>query len=209
MINSRRHSGIFGYKPLEAHHDSHIAAIICRRNIQRLNLKQRRLRTIFSLHPSRVFQVGESVLLKRRRATFHKPSTVFSPNYHTTPTKITAKNDSYLPFSYQLEFDGGKKWYYGHELRRVGPNYGQLESGRENPTSKIEVLDFTYENTPVLRSGTGFRDRRTLFYRIKRGEENIERVEANTLQFFKKVLGPNSLQYNTLFYTKENQHLIV
>ena len=147
-------------------------------------------------------------MLRRRRATFHKPSTIFSPDYHTIPTKIIGKNDTYLPFSYQLESDEGKKWYYGHELRRVGPNYGQLESARENPTSKIEVLDYTYETAPVLRSGAGFRDRRTLFYRIKRGEV-IERVEANSLQFFKKVLGPNSLQYNALFYAPENQHLLI
>ena len=104
--------------------------------------------------------------------------------------------------------DGGKKWYYGHEIRRVGPNYGRVESAREDPTSKIEVLDYTYETAPVLRSGAGLRNRQTLFYRIQRGQ-NIERVEASSLQFFKKVLGPNSLQYNALFHTPENRHLIV
>ena len=195
-------------RPLEVQFDSHKACIVARLNADRLKVKQRRLRTIFSLHPSRVFDIGDIVLVRKRRSAFHKPSTVFSPDYKTAPTKIIAKNDKYLPFSYRIESDTNVKWYYGHELRRVGPHYGDLESAPENTTSKIEVLDFSYENSPVLRSGTALRNRNTLFYRIKRAE-NIEKVQADSLRFFKKVLGPNSLQYNALFYQPENRHMII
>ena len=195
-------------RPLDVQFDTHTACIVARLNSERLKGKQRRLRTIFSLHPSRVINMGENVLVRKRRTAFHKPSTVFSPDYKTVPTRIIAKNDKYLPFSYRLESDASGKWYYGHELRRVGPHYGDLESAPENTTSKIEVLDFTYENSPVLRSGTALPSRNTLFYRIRRGE-NIEKVEADSLRFFKKVLGPNSLQYNALFYQPENKHMII
>ena len=198
----------FYLRPIEAQHDSHIASIIARKNVERLKLKQRRLRTIFSLHPSQVYNIGESVLLRKKRTIFHKPSMVFSPDFNTVPTKIVAKNDKYLPFSYQLESDTSGKWFYGHELKRVSPHYGSLESIPEMRTSKIDVLDYTYENSPVLRSGAALKNRNTLFYRIKRAD-SIERVEADSLRFFKKVLGPNCLQYSALFHKPENKHMII
>ena len=64
----------FYLRPIEAQHDSHIASIIARKNVERLKLKQRRLRTIFSLHPSQVYNIGESVLLRKKRTIFHKKS---------------------------------------------------------------------------------------------------------------------------------------
>ena len=208
VYNSRRHSGIFNYRPTDVHFDSHLSSLVARLNIRKLNLKQRRLkRSIFSLHPSRKFQIGERVLVKKKRTAFYKPSSVFEPQFQTEPTVITDTNTKYLPHSYRVA-SAPDRWLYAFELKKVGRHYGSLETSTSQEGEKIQVLDYTIESAPVTRSGLRLKNRDGVFYSIMRGNA-VEKVNAETLRFFKKVLGPHSLKYHEIFFRPENRYLII
>ena len=208
VYNSRKHSGIFNHRPIDVQFDTHLASLVARLNIKRLNLKQRRLKkSIFSLHPSRKFQIGERVLVKKKRTAFYKPSSVFDPQFQTEPTVIIDANTNYLPHSFKVA-SMPNRWLYAFELRKVGRYYRSLENPPTHEGEKIQVLDYTVESAPVTRSGLKLRNRNTVYYNVKRGSA-IEKVDADTLRFFKKVLGPQSLTYHEIFFRPENRHLIL
>ena len=176
--------------------------------MKKLNLKQRRLRkSVFSLHPSRKFQIGERVLVKKKRTAFYKPSSVFDPQFQSEPTVITKVNAKYLPHSFQVA-SMPDRWLYAFELKKVGRYYRNLETSTTHEGDKIQVLDYTVESAPVTRSGLRLKNRNEVLYSIMRGNV-VEKVDSETLRFFKKVLGPHSLKYHEVFFKPENQHLIL
>ena len=207
IYNSREHAGIYHHRPIDVHFNSHISSLVARKNVQKLNLKQRRLKSIFSLHPSRQFKIGEQVLVKKKRTAFYKPNSVFDPQFQTTPTVITATNEKYLPFTFQVASMPGR-WLYSFELKKVGRYYGNLENQASFQGEKIQVLDFTFESSAVTRSGLKFGNRNTVYYRVKRGN-NVEKIDADTLRFFKRVLGAQALEYSEVFLKPENKHLVL
>ena len=100
------------------------------------------------------------------------------------------------------------RWLYAFELKKVGRYYGNLETSTAHEGEKIQVLDYTIESAPVTRSGLRLKNRDGVFYSVMRGGA-VEKVDAETLRFFKKVLGPHSLKYHEIFFRPENQYLIL
>lgn len=100
------------------------------------------------------------------------------------------------------------RWLYAFELKKVGKYYRSLETSTAHEGEKIQVLDYTVDSAPVTRSGLRLKNRDSVFYSVKRGNA-LEKVNAETLRFFKKVLGPHSLQYQDIFFRPENRHLLI
>ena len=208
MYNSRKNAGIFNFRPQNVQFDSHLSSLVARLNIKKLNLKQRRLKkSIFSLHPSRKFQVGERVLVKKKKSAFYKPSSVFDPQFDSKPTVITDVNTKYLPHSFKVA-SMPNRWLYAFELKKIGRYYRSLETPTAHEGDKIQVLDYTVESAPVTRSGLKLRNRDAVYYTVKRTNA-LEKIDGETLRFYKKVLGPHSLKYHEIFQRPENRHLIL
>lgn len=147
------------------------------------------------------------MLVKQKKSAFYKPSSVFDPQFQPEPTVVTNVNTKYLPHSFQVA-SMPDRWLYAFELKKVGRYYRSLEASTAYKGEKIHVLDYTVESAPVTRSGLRLKNRDGVFYSIKRGNA-LEKVDAETLRFFKKVLGPHSLQYHEIFLRPENRHLLI
>ena len=147
------------------------------------------------------------MLVKQKKSAFYKPSSVFDPQFQPEPTIVTNVNTKYLPHSFKVA-SMPDRWLYAFELKKVGRYYRNLETPTAYTGEKIHVLDYTVESAPVTRSGLRLKNRDGVFYSIKRGN-SLEKVDAETLRFFKKVLGPHSLQYHEVFLRPENQHLLI
>lgn len=210
--NSRKHSSLFGYSPNQTHFDSHISSIVIRRTLESFRVRRKKIRSFFSLHPDNIFHVGERVLLARSRHKFHRANILLHSDYETEVREITKIDKTFLPWTYHISGEkyNGRKFYF-FELKRVSASYGHLTPKPSviSPDQKIRVLDFQYENPAFLRSGKSINAKKTLYYTIKRGEK-IERVPMQSLEFFKKILGNNILEYDeNVFNKRENQHLKV
>ena len=197
VYNHRKHRSLYGKTPQEVHFDSHTSSEICKKLIARTQERQTRLTNIFSLKKKQVYHVGDRVLLKRKRATFYKQDLTKHNMFETEVRKITQVDKSCLPYLYSIT--GSDKKYYFFELKKVGAEYGSLESSvQSTETSKIFVEDFNFEQLPLLRSGRIIANRNPIVYTIRRGEKT-ETVSAQHLKFFKKFLGKQVLTYSEKF----------
>ena len=209
--NSRKHSALFGFCPNSVHFNSHVSALVIRRKLQSLRIRQKKIKSFFSLHPKNIFQVGEKILLARARHKFHRANILLHSDYENEVREIVKIDKTYLPWTYHISGEKyeGRKFYF-FELKRVSPSYGQLTP---KPTivsgdqKKIRVLDFQYEDSSFLRSGKSINAKKSLYYTIKRADK-IEKVPSDSLHFFKKILGNDILEYdNDVFNNPQNQHL--
>ena len=163
------------------------------------------------MHPKKIFQVGEKILLARARHKFHRANILLHSDYENEIREIIKIDKTCLPWTYHISGEKYKdRKFYFFELKRVSSNYGQLTA---KPTivsgdqKKIQVLDFQYEDSSFLRSGKSINAKKTLYYTIKRGDK-LEKVPGDSLHFFKKILGNNILEYdNNVFNNPKNRHL--
>ena len=206
IYNSRKHRSI-GTTPIRAHHCSHTSSILARKLLQTHNKKQKRLRNIFSLKKDYLYKIGDKVLLKNKRTPFQKSNPLKNPEFSPIITTITKIDRRFLPYSYTISTHPNKKFYF-FELHRVSDQYKndikqqqqQQQTPFQNP-SKIIVQDFSYENPPVLRSGKSLNKKKLLYYKVQRGDKE-EKITDNTLKFYKKLFGNNSLEYSQIFQQK-------
>ena len=123
---------------------------------------------------------------------------------HNCRISVIVKIDKrFLPWTYSLSSHPNKKYYF-FELRRVTTDYPGPAPLRSDSLSKIYVEDYAIENSSILRSGKAHH--KTIFYTIKRGTK-FEKVTRESLEFFKKILGNNALEYSSKFFEPKNRHL--
>ena len=146
------------------------------------------------------------MLLRKRKSTFHRENVVFNAQFHETPLKVLEINSKVLPHTYRIE-SFPSRFFYRWELKKITSAYGLFEKQTPDPLTKIQVLDFYYENPPMLRSKKALIGRRTLNYKIKRNNK-LETISDDDLKFFKRILGQNSLEFAPLFHTETNKHLM-
>lgn len=209
IYNNRKHTSLFQNTPFSVHFNSHISAKVAKLSLAQFNTRQAKIHHIFSLKPGSTFQIGEKVLLKKKRHTFHKSNPLFHPHFESEISTITNVDKKFLPWTYIISSHPEKKFYF-FELRRITPSYENLNKPQPSgdQKSKIFVKDFLIENPPTLRSGKSLPKRKTIFYIIERGGKT-EKVDADSLHFFKKVLGKNVLYYGSIFDQSQNRHLII
>ena len=202
--NNRKHRGIYSEKPILCHYDSHIAAWVAKKNIESFQNQQKQIKNIFK--PGTDLAVGNKVLLRKRKSTFHRDNVIFNAQFHDTPRKILEINDKVLPHTYKIE-SFPSRYFYRWELKKITSAYGFFEKQTPDPVSKIQVLDFYYENPPTLRNNKSLNNRRVLHYKISR-DNKIETISEDNLRFFKRIFGKDSLEFAPLFHTEENKNLM-
>ena len=206
IYNSRSHSSLYSFSPLRAHFDSHASSIIVRKTLKQFNQRQRKIYNIFNIKPEKTLQIGDRVLIKRRRHTFHKANPLFYPQFEDEPSVVTEVNKLFLPWTYKLQAHPNK-WFYFFELRRISPSFGVTEQ-MDDHQQKIFVEDFIFQDSPFLRSKKNLPHKQTLYYIIQRGGQS-EKVTRETLEFFKRIFGKNVLNYSEKFQKDENRHFKV
>ena len=192
------------------HFNPHISAKVTKLSLKQFRNRQAKIKNIFSLKPNRTFRIGDKVLLKKKRHTFHKSNALIHPHFESDISTVTNIDKRFLPWTYVISSHPERKFYF-FELRKVTPSFEDLNNPQphsDKTTSKILVKDFIIENPPTLRSGKSLPGKKTLFYIIERGGK-IEKVTTESLHFFKKVLGKNVLQFAPTFYETQNQKLII
>ena len=209
VYNSRVHASLHGNSPINAHFNSHASSEICRKNLEAFKVRQTKIKNFFSLHPEKVFKVGDQVLLAKVRHKFHRSNVLHHSDFGHNPEKVIDVDRSCLPWTYVISNHENRKYYF-FELKRVSPLYGKLTAKPSilTSTQKILVLDYEIINPPFLRSGKSVGSKATVFYTIQRSDK-VEKVNGETLRSFKKILGPKILEYSPMFDTPENQHLKV
>ena len=203
--NNRNHRGIYSEKPIICHFDSHTAAKVAKKNIQAFETQQKQIKNIFK--PGTDLSVGDKVLLRKRKSTFHRDNVVFNSQFHETPFKVLEINNKILPHTFKIE-SHPSRYFYRWELKKITSAYGFFEQRTSDPLTRIQVLDFYYENPPTLRNKRTLNNRRILHYKIRR-DNKIETISEDNLRFFKRIFGKNSLEFAPLFHTQENRHLII
>ena len=208
IYNQRKNSALFYYSPQKTHFDSHTSSIVARKSIKRSKERQKQIRNIFSTKPNQTLNVGDKVVLRRRKHTFYKENLLHHPRFEDTPTEVTSVDRRYLPYTYVIKTHPNKKWYF-FDLRRVTEEFGNKITNADKTTPpKIYVKNFIEQNQTFLRSNKKFPHKQRIFYIIERGDKT-EQVERETLLFFKRVLGNDILSYDSIFQEKQNRHLIV
>ena len=205
IYNNRRHRGIYSEKPILCHYDTHISSIVAKKNIESFQNQQKQIKNIFK--PGTDLSIGDRVLLRKRKSTFHRDNVVFNAQFHEEPLEILEVNDKVLPHTFKIE-SFPSKYFYRWELKKITSAYGFLEKQTPDASdSKIRVLDFYYENPPTLRNKKSLNNRRVLYFKIER-DNKVETISEDNLRFFKRIFGKNSLIFAPLFHTDENKNLM-
>ena len=198
--NNRQHRSLFGKTPFECHFDSHVSSEVARRLCSQIKQRQKVLSNIFSLKKHQIFNVGDRVLLKRKRATFHKDDWTKHNMFDPSVREVTKVDKTCLPHLYSIN-DSDKKYYF-FELKRVSSEYDNIEDGSSsNAETKIQVEDFVYGEEPHLRSGRTIANKSPIVYIIRRGEKT-DRISADHLRFYKRMLGDKALTYSERFKSR-------
>ena len=196
IYNNRPHRSLFNETPYKTHFNSHTSSVISRRVLKQFRSKQAKLTNIFSLRPDQVFHKGEKVLLRKRKSTFRKDDPIRHPMFDPQAQTIVNVDKRYLPYTYFLS--NSTKWYYFFELKKVSQDYGVSTISSFNNQSKVKVIDFVYDQSPHLRSGKIVKDKQFVQYFVERNDK-VDKVSAETLRYFKKILGPDCLVYSAKF----------
>ena len=94
----------FLFRPIQAFHDTHVAAQITRLSCQQYKKHQIQSKSVFArLKPSDRLLVGDRVLLLAKKKIIRKDSSVFNPRYEETPYTIQHIDKTSFPFLYQLK----------------------------------------------------------------------------------------------------------
>ena len=197
---------MFHFCPIKVFYDSHTACIVARNNSKAYQQHQTKSKSIYAnLKEHQKFKVGDFVLLKLKQKAFRKESSTFYPRW--TTKKYTIKDIHYdaHPLLYSLTDFPKKRRFYGWELQKVAEDFLQPSDPR-----RIIVKDIvSSSNVPVLRSGRSLANRHEIVYIIeKSGQE--QRVSSYDLNFFKKVLGSDCLQYSDIIQNdpEKNKYMI-
>lgn len=178
--------------------------MIARKNSKAYEQHQTKSKSIYAtLKEHQKFKIGDFVLLKLKPKAFRKESSVFYPRWSSQKYKIKDIHYDHHPILYSLEYFPSKK-FYGWELQKTSEHY----LTPSNP-EWIQVKDIEVTSRPVLRSGRSLPNSQDIAYIIeKSGQE--QRVSSYDLEFFKKILGPNCLQYSDAILNdkEKNKYMI-
>ena len=158
------------------------------------------------MSPNQTLKVGDKVLLKNKKKTFHRSNPLMHPHFSENTYTVVDIDKKYLPWTYTISHFPHKKFYF-FELRRVTNLFGSVQT-ENNQNNKIYVQNFVYQNSDFLRSKKSYPHKQNLFYIIQRNEKT-EQVTKEALIFFKKILGRNILEYSSIFDEPKNRHLKV
>ena len=208
VINSRKHSSLHGYTPIQAHFSTHASSEIARLNT--LTFQQHQNEAI-SQHlktpKNQRISINSKVRIRKKRHVFRKESPLFHSIWSDNVYVVSKIDRSVFPFVYYMH--NITKGFYSFQLLLLSPHFPIDEYKNSSKTSEINVLDFEKANdTSYLRSGRILPSRHSIRYRIlKDGETQF--VSGEDLRLFLKLYGRNVLRYADFFKKPENVSYVI
>ena len=208
VINSRPHSSLWNYSPIEAHFSTHASSEIARLNTLAFQQHQNEAISHYLKSPRQQrISINSKVRIRRKRNVFRKESPLFHSIWSDNVYIVSKIDRSVFPFVYYME--NLSKGFYSFQLLLLSPHYPIDEYKNSSKTSKIIVIDFEKVNdTSYLRSGRVLPSRHDIKYKIVKDGET-QYVSAADLQLFTKLYGKNVLHYSHFFKNPNNVSYVI
>ena len=202
----------------QAHFDSHCSSEIARFNMGAVDEHQRDAWRIFRSDRDNNFSIGEHVLIKNKRSTFHKTS-IFTPTFSSDVFVIKMIDKKKMPFIYHLSKESSDtvtkrlyafemmKFQYSPGSSQLNPKLGVNENQAYERFNTVNVIDVVLRQPTQLRSGRIIGDKSLIFYRIESdGKQDI--VSEKGLRFLKNAIG-SSIKYSDFFKDPSKQKYMI
>ena len=165
------------------------------------------------MSPEKQFEVGQNVLVRKKRPAFYKNSPIFFPSYEPNLYIVRSICKQYIPYKYYLEQNGNpavKKQLYAFEMTKTSSTSNDKLSSKPltiDKSRKVYVEDIIRRNKTTLRSGKEILGKDLIFYRIT-VDDKQDIVPESSLRLLKQALGGDAITYSNFFKQNNLQYVI-
>ena len=174
--------------------------------INKYNIHRKESKRLFDNEKTKLFYVGQHVLLKNKPKFFKKINSVFNPDFRQQTFTIKKIFRDKLPYKYSTEELGDKRFFYSHQMQPLDKLFGTIKTNN----NEISVLDVEIEQTSrYLRSGKTPIEKQSVLYKINQNDKQ-SLMTSEQLHNLIKIFGKGSVKYSQNFYTSpEKQKYIL
>ena len=174
--------------------------------INKYNIHRKESKALFDSEKTKLFYVGQHVLLKNKPKFFKKINSVFNPDFRQQTFTIKKIYRDKLPYKYSTVELGENRFFYGHQMQPLDKLFGNIKSTH----NEISVLDVEIEHTSkYLRSGKTPLEKRSVIYKINQNDKQ-RLLTSEQLRNLIKIFGRESVKYSQNFHTSpEKQKYIL